>query len=301
MTARVSIVVHGGAWEIPDRLVAGYEAGTTAAAALGHGVLRDGGTALDAVEAAVRSLEDDPAFDAGFGSFLNRDGVPEHDAGLMDGTSLLSGAVASVVGIRNPVGLARRVLEGGVDRLVVGPGAVAFARECGVEVVAPETMIADAARDYWKAHSAGDPRAIFDPHPRGTVGAVALDATGGIAAATSTGGLPSKRPGRVGDTPLVGAGFFADREAAGASATGHGEAIMTVALARAVVERVRAGEPVDTAARAAVAALGAPRVGGRGGVVALDARGRPAAAFNTSRMVRAWIDADGRAGYGIDP
>jgi beta-aspartyl-peptidase (threonine type) len=296
----IAIIVHGGAWEIPDRLVARYEPGAVAAAALGHEILRGGGTALDAVEAAVRSLEDDPLFDAGRGSYLNRDGVPEHDAGIMDGRTLVSGAVASVVGVRNPVALARRVLDRGRDRLLVGPGAVAFAREAGVEIVDPEQLIVDAARDYWERHRAGDPRAIFDPRPRGTVGAVALDRTGGLAAATSTGGLPGKHPGRVGDSPLVGSGFFADAEAGGASATGHGEAIMTVALARAVVERIRAGAPVEAAALGAVGDLAAPRVDGRGGAIALDRTGRVGAACNTSRMVRAWIDGAGSSGYGVE-
>ncbi len=297
----IAIVVHGGAWEIPDRLVEPYGRGVVAAVEIGHAVLRGGGTALDAVETAVRALEDDPTYDAGFGAFLNRDGVVELDAGIMDGDTLRSGAVASVTGVRNPVSLARRVLEAGTDRLVVGPGAEALAIEIGVETVDPDALASDRAREYWSAHRARDPRAIFEPHPRGTVGAVALDAGGRIAAATSTGGLPGKRRGRVGDSPLVGSGFFADSLAGGASATGYGEAIMTVGLSRAVVERVRAGETVEPAAQAGVSSLADERIAGVGGVILLDPTGSVAAAFNTSRMARAWIDAAGRAVSGVGP
>lgn len=296
----IAIVVHGGAWEIPDRLVEPYGRGVIAAAEMGHAVLREGGAALDAVETAVRALEDDPTYDAGFGAFLNRDGVVELDAGIMDGDTLRSGAVASVTGVRNPVSLARRVLEAGSDRLVVGPGAEALAIEVGIATVDPDVLASERARAYWSANRTRDSRAIFEPHPRGTVGAVALDAEGRIAAATSTGGLPGKRRGRVGDSPLVGSGFFADSLAGGASATGYGEAIMTVGLSRAVVDLVRAGEGVEPAARAGVALLADERVAGVGGVILLDRFGNATAAFNTSRMARAWIDAAGRSGSGVD-
>lgn len=297
----IAIVVHGGAWEIPDALAEIQTAGCAEAAGRGYGVLRDGGSALDAAEAAVRAFEDDPRFDSGLGSFLNRDGVPELDAGLMDGTTLLSGAVASVIGVRNPIALARRVLEAGTDRLVVGAGAVRLAGELGIATVDPEEMTTSGARAFWERHRARDPRAIFEPHAQGTVGAVALDGRGNVAAATSTGGLPGKRAGRVGDSPLIGSGFYADSESGGASATGHGEAIMTVGLTRFVVDRIRAGESVETAVTAAVAALASPRVGGAGGVIALDRDGRAAAAFNTSRMARAWIDGSGAEHSAVDP
>lgn len=297
----IAIVVHGGAWEIPDAVAEIQIVGCAEAAGRGHAVLRDGGSALDAVEAAVRAFEDDPRFDSGLGSFLNRDGVPELDAGLMDGTTLLSGAVASVVGIRNPIALARRVLDVGTDRLVVGAGAVRLARDLGIAAVDPEEMTTTGSRAFWERHRARDPRAIFEPHAQGTVGAVALDAHGNVAAATSTGGLPGKNPGRVGDSPLIGSGFYADSEAGGASATGHGEAIMTVGLTRFVVDRIRSGERVDEAVASAVAALAAPRVGGAGGVIALDREGHAGAAFNTSRMARAWIDASGAEHAAVDP
>jgi L-asparaginase / beta-aspartyl-peptidase len=296
-----AIVVHGGAWAIPDLLVGAHERGCADAAALGYRLLGKGATALDAVVAAVSALEDDPTYDAGFGAFLNRDGVVELDAGVMDGASLVSGAVASVTGVRNPASLARRVLEIGVDRLVVGPGAEALADELGVERVAPEALATEDARAFWRRHGDRDPRKIFEPHPSGTVGAVAVDARGQIAAATSTGGLPGKRRGRVGDSPIVGCGFFADSLAAGASSTGYGEAILTVGLARRVVDLVAAGATPDEAARAGIEALAAPRVGGVGGVIVLDATGRVGAVFNTTRMARAWIDGYGRSYSGVEP
>lgn len=296
----IAIIVHGGAWEMPDAKTAPLERGCVRAARIGHTVLANGGTAVDAVEAAIRDLEDDEAFDAGFGSFLNRDGVPEHDAGIMDGSALRSGAVAGVTGVQNPIVLARLVMESGSDCLVVGAGAEMLAGELGLERVPPESLAAAASRAYWDAHRSQDPRSIFTPHPAGTVGAVALDARGHIAAGTSTGGLPGKHPGRVGDSPLVGCGFFADSLAAGASSTGYGEAIMTVGLARRIVALAGDGRAIDVAVREAVAALDDPRIQGRAGAIALDRTGAVGAAFNTSRMARAWIDGGGTAGSGVD-
>ncbi len=296
----IAIVVHGGAWEIPDALVPSHEAGCIRAAQLGHEVLRGGGSATDAVEAAIRDLENDPSFDAGYGAFLNRDGVAELDAGIMDGTSLRSGAVAGVTRVRHPLALARMVMESQIDCLVVGRGAEALAEELGIELVAPESLVSDFAREYWQRHGARDPRAIFASHPTGTVGAVALDSNGRIAAGTSTGGLPGKRPGRVGDSPLIGCGFYADSASGGASATGHGEAIMTVGLSRLVVSQIAAGADVVTAVRVSVDQLASARIGGRGGVIALDGKGQPAVAFNTGRLARAWIDGEGRQSSGVD-
>jgi beta-aspartyl-peptidase (threonine type) len=296
----IAIIVHGGAWEIPDALVAVHERGCRAAAEVGHEMLRGGASAMDAVEAAVRSMEDDPTYDAGTGSFLNRDGVVELDAGVMDGASLRSAAVAAVSGVANPVTLARRMLEQTRDRLIVGQGALLLARELGLDTVPPEALVTPEARRFWEAARGTDPHAIFTPRPRGTVGAVALDASGGLVAATSTGGTPSKHPGRVGDSPLVGSGFFADVKAGGASATGHGEAIMTVGLARLAVELLRARMPADEAAREAVDSLSEPRVAGVGGVILLDVAGRTGAAFSTTRMARAWIAGDGILTSGVD-
>jgi beta-aspartyl-peptidase (threonine type) len=311
----ICIIVHGGAWEIPDALVERHERGCRAAAETGYALLRAGASAMDAVEAAVRSLEDDTVFDAGRGSFLNRDGVVELDAGLMDGSTLASAAVAAVIGVANPVTLARRMLERTSDRLVVGAGASALARELGVDIVDPETLATPEMREFWESTHEEDPQAIFDrtlrqlpqlpqsprsPRSRGTVGAVALDAAGGLVAATSTGGSPGKRPGRVGDSPLVGSGFFADSGVGGASSTGQGEAIVTVGLARLAVDLLRAGRTPGDAARAAVDALATPRVDGVGGVILMNSTGEAGAAFNTSRMARAWINGDGILTSGVD-
>lgn len=297
----VAIIVHAGAWEMPDRLVEAHVRGCEEAVDLGYQMLGEGRSALDAVETVVRFFEDQPSFDAGRGAFLNRDGVIELDAGLMDGESLLSAAVAGAVGVRNPVTLARRLLDLRTDRLVVGAGARRLAEELGVETCDPVWHETEARRAYWEKHRHEDPHAIFVPHPRGTVGAVALDRNGNIAAATSTGGLPGKRPGRVGDSPLVGCGFFADNRVGGASATGDGEAIMAVALARLSVERARNGRDAREAAELAVEALRDDRIRGRAGVILLDASGRAAASFTTSRMARAWIDGEGARFVGVDP
>ncbi len=289
----IAIVVHGGAWEIPDRLVDRHERGCVRAAAIGHAVLRNGGSALDAVEASVRELENDETFDAGRGSFLNRDGFVALDAGVMDGQTMRSGAVASVRGIPNPVTLARRLLEQHAAQLLVGIGAEEFALEIGAETVPPDELATEAAIEFYRTHRSENLRQIFEPHPKGTVGAVALDTYGGIAAATSTGGLPGKRRGRVGDSPIVGAGFFAEAGAGGASATGHGEPILTVGLTRLAVDHMRNGQSASQAAAAAVEALRQPRINGAGGLITLDATGRAGHAHTTSRMARAWIDVYG--------
>lgn len=286
----IAIVVHGGAWEIPDRLIDRHERGCIRAARLGHDVLRDGGTALDAVEAAVRDLENDETFDAGRGSFLNRDGIVVLDAGVMDGDTMRSGAVASVQGIANPVTVARRLLEENAARLLVGSGAEDFAVEVGIDLVSTDELVTDAALEYYRTHRSEDLRQLFEPVPKGTVGAIALDTFGSIAAATSTGGLPGKRRGRVGDSPIVGAGFFAESGVGGASATGHGESIMTVGLSRVAVEAMRDGMAAGDAARRAVDSLRHPRFAGAGGLITLDASGRAGFAHTTSRMARAWID-----------
>lgn len=289
----IAIVIHGGAWEIPDRLVERHERGCVRAAAIGYEVLKAGGSSLDAVEAAVRDLEADETFDAGRGSFLNRDGIVTLDAGVMDGATMQSGAVAAVSGVPHPVTLARRVLDANAARLLVGAGAEEFAFEAGIDTVRPEEMATEAALEYYRTHRSENLRQIFEPHPKGTVGAVALDSFGNIGAATSTGGLPGKRSGRVGDTPIVGAGFFADWEAGGASATGHGESILTVGLTRIAVDAMRAGASAPDAAGYAVDELAHARIAGVGGLITLDRSGRAGFAHNTSRMARAWIDVHG--------
>jgi beta-aspartyl-peptidase (threonine type) len=274
------IVVHGGAGsrpaEGPDAEAA--RAACARAASLGHAILVAGGAALDAVQAAVRALEDDERFNAGRGSALTRDGTVELDAAIMSGDGLRVGAVAALSGVRNPVDLARRVLDDGEHALLVGEGALAFARETGVALCAPDFHVSERARADLARELARRGR----PTGGGTVGAVALDAAGHVAAATSTGGMVGQRAGRVGDSPLPGAGTYADDEAGAASATGHGERIMQVALTKTAIELLHAGRPAREAAAAALATL--DRVGGRGGLIVVDRAGGVGAAFNTTSM-----------------
>jgi beta-aspartyl-peptidase (threonine type) len=255
--------------------------GCAAAAELGRTILLQGGSALDAVQAAVRALEDDERFNAGRGSCLTRAGTVEMDAALMDGRGLRVGGVAAVSGVRNPIDLARRVLEDGEHVLLVGEGALAFAREQGVALTAPDFHVTEAQRAALARELA---RRASKVAGGGTVGAVAVDAAGHVAAATSTGGMVGKRPGRVGDSPLAGAGTYADEDAGAASATGHGERIIQVALTKTAVDLLRSGVPAPEAAKHAIATLG--RVGGRAGLILVDRAGHIGAAFNTTSM--AW-------------
>jgi beta-aspartyl-peptidase (threonine type) len=290
-----ALIVHGGAWDIPDDLVAGHLAGVRAAAEAGAAVLRAGGSALDAVEAAVRLMEDDPIFDAGRGSFLTQDGTVELDAGVMLGPGQEVGAVAAVRHVAHPITLARRVLESGRFAMLVGPGATRFAQESGLDWVEDATLIDPREQARWEAlchDPAFHPRQAFGAAPPGdTVGAVARDRTGQIAAATSTGGTPFKPPGRVGDSPLVGCGFYATA-AGGASSTGYGEAILRVGLARTAIDHLAAPWNLAplAAAHAALATLTA--LAATGGLILLAPTGPPAWAFTTPRMAVAWLTED---------
>jgi len=295
--ARPLIVVHGGAGErAPDGPgEARARAGCEAAARAGFGVLDAGGSALDAVVAAVRVLEDDPRFNAGRGSCLTRAGTVEMDAAVMSGSGLRVGAVATVDRVRNPIELARAVFDDGEHVLLAGLGALAFARERGVARVAAGYHVTRAARaalarELRQRRAAA--AASADEAGGGTVGAVARDALGSMAAATSTGGMIGKRPGRIGDSPLAGAGTYADDQAGAASATGHGERIIQVALTKVAIDLLRAGVVPAVAARRAIAMLG-ERVGGRGGVILVGRTGGAGLAFNTRSM--RWASNDGRA------
>ena len=298
--ARPLIVVHGGAGErAPDGPgERAARAGCAAAARAGFAILRAGGSALDAVEEAVRILEDDPRFNAGRGSCLTRAGTVEMDAAIMSGTRLRVGAVAAVGRVRNPIALARAVLDDGEHVLLAGAGALAFARERHVRLAAPGYHVTAAAHaDLVRAlarRSNADPTGTA-PAGGGTVGAVARDAAGHVAAATSTGGMVGKRPGRVGDSPLAGAGTYADDQAGAASATGHGERIIEVALTKVAVELLGAGVAPAVAARRAIVTL-AQRVAGRGGLILVGRRGGPGVAFNTRSMRWAACDARGPVG-----
>jgi L-asparaginase / beta-aspartyl-peptidase len=284
---RPLIVVHGGAG---DRAPDGpgedaARAGCDAAALAGFAILAAGGSALDAVEAAVRMLEDDPVFNAGRGSCLTRAGTVEMDAAIMSGEGLRAGAVAAMDRVRNPIALARAVLDDGEHVLLAGDGALAFARERGVTRVARGYHITREARADLKRVLARRRAEQRNRAQRGggTVGAVARDADGHVAAATSTGGMVGKRPGRIGDSPLIGAGTYADDRAGAASATGHGERIIQVALSKTAIDLLAAGVTPALAARRAIATLGA-RVAGRGGLILVGRTGGPGVAFNTRSM-----------------
>ena len=256
-----AIIVHGGAGTISADRHERCRAGVRAGAEAGHAVLEAGGSALDAVVAAVRVLEDDPEFNAGTGSALTRDGTVETDASVMEGHTHRVGAVAAVPDLGNAVALARAVLEAGEHVILAGPAAWRFARDVGIAPAPPGSLVTERARKRLEERLA--------TRSGGTVGAVARDRHGHFAAATSTGGIVGKRSGRVGDSPIPGAGTWADARCA-ISATGDGEAIVRVALSRAIAARIAAG--LDAAVRESLREL-ATITGGSAGVIGIDARG----------------------------
>jgi len=287
-----AIVVHGGAGDLapPDPstevLEAGRLEGVRRACAAGWEILRAGGSALDAVEAAVRLLEDDPLFNAGTGATLTAAGDVELDASVMDGETLRCGAVAVVRDVKNPVSLARAVMERTEHVLLAGPGASAFAREVGFPAHDNALLVTPRQRARWEAARQGA------ASKTGTVGAAARDVRGHLAAATSTGGMSMKLPGRVGDTPLVGCGTYADDALAAVSCTGHGERIVQLTLARHAADLVGRGLSAGDAAKEAVALL-SRRVRGDGGLIVVAPHGEVGFAHNTAAMTRAWTAADG--------
>jgi L-asparaginase / beta-aspartyl-peptidase len=295
-----ALAVHGGAGtlmrgDMSAGRAAVYRAGLTRALAAGRDVLAHGGGALDAVTQAVCALEDDPLFNAGRGAVFTRAGDQEMDAAVMDGRNRSAGAVAGIFGPKNPILAARAVMERSPHVLLVGKGAMALCREAG---------LAFADRDYfftearWRAltETLGRERAgrvdADESRRHGTVGAVARDRTGDLAAATSTGGMTGKLPGRVGDSPIVGAGTFADNATCAVSATGHGEFFIRYAAAHEIAARIAHGrQNVTEAARAVIAELGA--VGGSGGLVAVGHDGTLALPFNCAGMYRGYVKDDG--------
>jgi L-asparaginase / beta-aspartyl-peptidase len=291
---RPSLIVHGGAWDIPDDAVDACKTGCLRAVQAGWAVLSKGGHALDAIEAAIIVLEDDPVFDAGFGSHLNLDGHVECDAIVMDAATLRAGSVAGLRHVKNPIRVARVILEKCPHMMLISQGAERFANQHGIPLCAPEELVSPAEREAWlrcskDSHAAKHHRG----HEQGTVGAVAIDEQGGLFAATSTGGTCCKLPGRVGDSPLIGCGCYADADTGGVSATGYGEAIMKVVLAKTAADFLRpAGSAPARAAAAAVQLLG-NRGKGTGGLILLDKLGNPGFAFNTPRMAYGYVAPNG--------
>ena len=266
-TARASLIVHGGAGAVPEDQRAPRQAAVERALEAGWAALGQG--ALAAAVAAVRVMEDEPVLNAGIGAVLNADGVAELDAGVMEGTGLGVGAVGAVTDVRHPVELARAVLEDGRHTLLVAGGASRFAREHGLELADPSLFVTDRRRQQWEG---GD-----------TVGAVACDAEGRLAAAVSTGGRLRKLPGRVGDSPLAGAGFYARDGWGAAVGTGEGEAFVRLVLCHLACVELTHGMAAQEVADGAIRLL-EERLGAQGGIILLDAEGAPAAAYNTLFM-----------------
>jgi beta-aspartyl-peptidase (threonine type) len=296
------LVVHGGAWAIPDDMVDAHLNGVRNAVMAGWQLLRKGGSALDAVEEAVAVMEDDETFDAGRGSFLNRDGRVQLDAFIMDGATLRGGGVGCVERLRNPVRAARKILSESPHVYFVAEGAERFAVEHGIPLCDNgELVIAREVERLRRFQSQAVEQApdLFAPTiSHDTVGAVALDRDGNIAAATSTGGTLNKAPGRLGDSSLIGCGVYADNQSAAASLTGWGEPIMKLVLAKWSADRVLAGNAPEWVSQEAVNHLKA-RVNGHGGIILLDAKGRIGIAHNTPRM--AWaLKTMQREDVGID-
>lgn len=273
------ILVHGGAGRIPDEVVDAYASGVKTAAEVGWRVLEDGGSAVDAVEAAVASMEDAEAFNAGRGGVLRQDGRVQLDALVMDGATLAAGAVAAIETVRSAISVARLVMERSSEVLYAGEGAERFARANGVPAFGNEELVTDRERRRLESQSPNSDAA------HDTVGAVALDQAANLAAGTSTGGIAFKPVGRVGDSAIIGSGGYADNELAAVSCTGEGEAFMRLVLAKWTADRVGAGHAPQQAAEAAMERLGT-RLGAYGGLIVLDRTGRWGAAFNAPRM--AW-------------
>lgn len=319
MARKPVLLIHGGAWAMPDEAIEAHENGIANALAAGYKQLELGRTAVDAVQAAVTVMEDDDTFDAGRGSFLTRDGRVQLDALLMDGSNLRTGGVACVERIRNPIQAARLVLDQSPHVYFVGIGAERFAFQHGMPLIDNTELIVPRERErlmaFQKAELEGAVDTTFsgdlalereanegvavevrpiDPtlHSHDTVGAVAMDANGNLAAGTSTGGTLSKAPGRVGDSSLIGCGCYADNETAAVSLTGWGEPIMKLVLGKWAVDRVAAGATAHVAAEEAISYL-YRRLGGHGGIILMAPDGTLGLAHNTPRMAWGIQDADG--------
>ena len=285
-------MVHGGAGELDhvrkyaDTLP--YLESIRVILEHGHKLLKQGGSALDAVELCASMLEDNPLFNAGRGAVLSENGKAELDAAIMDGKNLDAGAVAGISHIANPVQLARLVLEESAHVMLIGNGAERFAKQHGIGTVTNNYFITDKRQEEYKKLRTA--RSINKNRKHGTIGAVAMDKKGNLAAATATGGLVCKQQGRVGDSPIIGAGVYADNKTCAVSATGHGEMFMRTVLAKHIADLIQFKKlNADTAAKLGINYLKS-RVGGLGGVIVIDKFGRCSARFNTRTMIRGWIE-----------
>lgn len=323
----LAMIVHGGAGTIARDRYEAARAGCREAALAGWQVLLAGGSALDATQAAIVVLENNPGFNAGTGAVLTTDGRAQLDAGIMDGATLDAGAVAGVERLKNPIVVARKVLSS-PHVLLMGAGAEQFATESGIALCDPSELVTPTQYARWSAgytdgddvHSgsgldvstideairpddsthdlanganghdtiSNDAPIHADAEKHGTVGAVAVDASGNVAAGASTGGIAAKYPGRIGDTPLVGCGYYAENGLGGVSSTGHGEDFIRLVLARRALDYIAAGMSAQSAANAAIRLLD-ERVHGNGGLILLDGQGRVGYARNTASMAHAFI------------
>jgi len=305
-TKKIGLVIHGGAGTIERSKMTpekerDYRAGLERALTAGYEILKRGGSSLDATEAAVRMLEDDPHFNAGKGSVFTSAGTNEMDASIMDGGTLKAGAVASVKHVKNPVGLARLVMEKSPHVMLDCAGAEAFAKENGIELVDEKYFFTqerwDALQKIKEAEKhggIGGKNFFISEHDRhGTVGAVALDKSGNLAAATSTGGMTNKMPGRIGDTPVIGAGTYANNQTCAVSCTGDGEYFIRVGAGHEVSTLMEyRGMKLQEAAQTALDAV--KKLGGSGGLIAIDKNGEVALLFNTNGMYRGHVDPSGK-------
>ncbi len=285
------LIVHGGAWNIPNEYDAAHLNGVTVAVSAVYPKMVAGLSALDAVEMAVNILEKDPTFDAGKGAFLNERGEVELDAMIMDGRTLDFGAVAALQNILHPVSVARKLMEETEHCMLVGEGALLFAKKMGFEELPPEVLLTDRElaffqqiknKESFKTHHPFE----FQNQPLDTVGAVALDENGNFAAATSTGGTARKLVGRVGDSPICGAGAYADNESGGASATGWGESIMKILLSKTAVDLFDKYTAMEAAHKSIF--ILQKKVNGLGGIIGIDKNGHYAFAHNTPKMAYAF-------------
>lgn len=299
--SKFSLAVHGGAGTIPKAnltpaLEAGYRAGLRAALDAGYEVLAAGGSALDAVTAAVCAFEDDPLFNAGYGAVFTSDGKQEMDAAVMDGATRAAGAVGGIFGPRNPIRAARAVMERTDNVMLIGPSAQSVAHDAGLPFAKADYFFTEARWDALQSTLKMRADGFEDDDParrHGTVGAVACDTHGTVAAATSTGGLTAKTPGRIGDSPIIGAGTFADNETCAVSATGNGEVFMRFTAAAEISARMRhAGQSLKEAA-AHVVMHDLAENEGSGGVIAVDAQGNITMPFNCDGMYRGTVTQEG--------
>ena len=296
-TMKIRMVIHGGAGTIERRNMTAaneeaHRVGLEKALQAGYDVLKKNGSSLDAVEAAIRVLEDNPLFNAGKGAVFTHQGTNELDSSIMDGKSLNAGAVAGVKHIRNPILLARAVMNKSPHVMLDGEGAEAFAKQMGMQFVDQKYFYTEERWQALQKVKKGQGSAS-DKEKHGTVGAVALDHAGNLAAGTSTGGITNKEFGRIGDSPIIGAGTYANNKTCAVSCTGDGEYFIREAVAHDVSAMMEyGGMSVQRAAQTAIDKVG--KLGGTGGLIALDREGNFAMPFNTSGMYRGTVDADGK-------